>query len=515
MHRIVFAVILAMLSFGAAAAPTPVVVDGRALAASSLATIKGKEYVALRSIGEALGASVAYDPIRKQATITTEFREAVLVIGKPVALVNGERRSLDAPPLLVAGRVMMPLRATALAMGATVGYDRASHSVIVSTRGVNTAPGATATRNALPTANTLEGTVTDVQTDMLPPAVAIDVDHLTYTITVPEGTKIQFRDTHGGSTGSGPLSAVRPGDTLIATVDSGGHLIAIADIFTGFGGKIASASAQNMVLTNGRVVEADPSQTAVMLDGRSATFADLQAGDLVTVRADPRTGKVRDVVALTPGGMRASAVATSSPGVPANTSGSSGGVEIAGVTDDADHAFRAGQTLHVTMDGTPGGTAVFDLSNVVVANRMAETRPGHYEGTYVVDVGTNLVDAPIIVRLQKNGMTAQAEGPDPLAIITSPPSVEDVKPESGSQVNNARPNIYATFATFGDRGMDAQSLKIVVNGKDVSAQATRTAAFISYLPESAFDVGTVTVEVTGTDTAGNPLDFKWSFSLVR
>src|SRR5690242_11771739 len=136
-RRFAFSVILALLALGAAAPPTPVVVDGNALALSSLATIKGKEYVTLRSIGAALGAHVAYDPKRKQATITTEFREAMLVIGKPVALVNGERRALDAPPLVVGGRVMMPLRATAIAMGASVGYDRASHSVIVSTRGVN------------------------------------------------------------------------------------------------------------------------------------------------------------------------------------------------------------------------------------------------------------------------------------------------------------------------------------------------------------------------------------------
>lgn len=513
MRKLVLSILLAVLALGAAVPPTPVVVDGKALSPSALATIHGKEYVSLRSLGIALGAQVAYDKAHKQATITTEFREAVLVIGKSIAIVNGERRALDAPPLVVGGRVMMPLRATALAMGAAVGYDQPSHSVVVSTRGVNTVPGGGSARSALPSANTLEGTVTDVQTNMTPPAVAIDVDHLTYTITVPEGAKIQFRDTHGGSIGSGPLSAVRPGDTLIATVDSGGHLIAIADIFTGFAGKIASASAENMVLTNGRVVEADPSQTSVMLDGRPSTFADLQAGDLVTVRADPRTGKVRDVVALTPAGMRGSS--TSSSGEPTGTSGSSGGVQIAGVTDDADHAFRAGQTLHVTMDGTPGGAAVFDLSNVVIANHMSETRPGHYEGTYVVEVGTNLVDAPIIVRLQKNGATAQAEGPDPLAIITSPPSIEDVKPEAGSQVNNARPNIYATFSTFGDRGMDAQSLKIVVDGKDVSAQATRTAAFISYLPASALTGGTIAVEVTGTDTAGNQLDFKWSFSIVR
>ena len=510
MRRIAALLALAILALGAAPAPMPVIVDGRTLASSALASVKGKEYVALRALGEAIGADVAYDGAHKQATLTTEFREAVLTIGKSVALVNGSKRALDAPPLVIGGRVMMPLRAAVLAMGAAITYDRASHSVVVSTRGVNTLPGGGSSSASLPTANTIEGTVTDVQTGMVPPAVAVEVDQLSYTITVPEGTKIQFRDTHGGSTGSAPLSAVRPGDTLIATLDAGGHLIAIADIFTGFGGKIASVSAQNMVLTNGRVVESDAAQTAVMLDGHAATFADLKAGDLVTIRSDPRTGKVRDVVALTPGGA-GTVSATATPG----TGASNGGISISDVTDDASHAFRAGQTLHVAMDGTAGGAAVFDLSNVIVSNRMDETRPGHYEGSYVVGVGTNLVDAPIIVRLQKNGLTAQAEGPDPLAIITTPPSVEDVKPEAGSQVNNAQPNIYATFSTFGDRGMDAQTLKIIVDGKDVSAQATRTAAFISYLPASTLGGGTVNVEVKGFDTAGNPLDFKWSFTVVH
>jgi hypothetical protein len=433
----------------------------------------------------------------------------VLVIGKAVAFVNGESRPIDAPPLLIGGRVMMPLRAIVQALGASVKYDAASHSIIVSTTGLNTAPHPGPTPPAVPSTNTLEGTVTDVNAAMMPPAVAVDVDHLSYTVTVPEGTKIQFRDTHGGSTAEGSLSQVRPGDTLIATLDSGGHLISIADIFAGFSGTIASVSGQNMVLGNGRVISADKTQTSVMLDGKNATFAQLKAGDLVTVRADPRTGKVRDVVALTPGGMGTSATATPS------TTNASGDVKIAGVTDDAAHAFRVGQTLHVKMDGTAGGTATFDLSNVVVGNPMSEVRSGHYEGSYLIEVGTNLVDAPIIVKLVKGGLTAQAVGPDPLAIITTPPTVKDAKPDSGAQVNNPRPNIYVTFYSFGDRGLNAQTLKLVVNGKDVSALATRTAAFVSYLPASEFPGGLVTVEVSGADTAGNPLYYRWTFTVVR
>jgi hypothetical protein len=491
------------------AAPTPVVVDGHALPASALSTIDGKSYVALRPIGEALGAQVTFDGKLRQATVTTEFREVVLIISKSVAIVDGQPRQVDAPALFVDGRVMVPLRVVAQALGASVSYDSATHSIVISTTGAQTAPRGGPTAPAIPATNTIEGTVTDVQDSMVPPAVAIDVDHLTYTVTVPEGTKIQFRDTHGGSTGSGALSQVRAGDTLIVTLDAAGDLLSVADIFAGFSGTIASVSGQNMVLGNGRVVESDKTQTAVELDGKQATFADLKAGDLVTVRSDPRTGKVRLVVALTPGGIAATATATPS------AAGETSDVRIDRVTDDAQNAFRVGQTLHVIVDGTPGGSATFDLSNVVVDNPMTEVKPGHYEGSYLVEVGTNLVDAPIIVRLVKNGLTAEAEGPDPLAIITTPPSVKDAKPEPDSQVNSARPNIYVTFFTVGDRGLDAQSLKLVVNGQDVSASATKTSSFISYFPQADFPDGSVTVVLTGSDTAGNALYYKWTFTVVR
>ena len=490
------------------AAPTPVVVDGRALPLAALADIGGTSYVELRPIGDALGASVSYDARAREATLTTEFRQVIFTIGKPVAVVDGVARAVSAAALFQNGKVLVPLRVVAQTLGASLRYDAGVHAVIVSTAGVN-APSRAPTAPAVPATNTLEGTVTDVRSAMVPPAVAVDVDHLSYTVTVPEGTKVQFRDIHGGSTGAGGLAQVKPGDTLIVTLDASGNLLSVADIFAGYSGTVASASDQNLVLANGRVVTADKTQTAVELDGKPASFADLRSGDLVTVRSDPRTGKVRSVVALTPGGIAASATATPS------AQGGGADVKIDAVSDDAQNAFRVGQTLHVRMDGTPGGSATFDLSNVVVDNPMRETTPGHYEGDYVVAVGTNLVDAPIIVRLVKNGLTAQAEGPDPLAIITTPPTVTDAKPDPDSQVNSARPNIYVTFSTVGDRGMDAQSLKLLVNGKDVSRQATRTASFISYFPTSDFGGGPVTVELTGTDTAGNPLSYRWTFTVIR
>jgi len=131
-----------------------------------------------------------------------------------------------------------------------------------------------------------------------------------------------------------------------------------------------------------------------------------------------------------------------------------------------------------------------------------------------VQVGTNLVDAPILVTLVKNGLTAHAVGTQPLNIITEAPQVRETAPASGARVNALRPSIYVTFSTLGGKGMDTDSLQLIVDGKDVTAQSTRTGAFISYFPASDLHEGAITVQVKGTDVAGNPLDYSWSFVIA-
>ena len=84
---------------------------------------------------------------------------------------------------------------------------------------------------------------------------------------------------------------------------------------------------------------------------------------------------------------------------------------------------------------------------------MREVRPGHYEGEYAVSVGTNLAFAPVLVRLSKDGLTALAEAPDTLTIITTPPSVGETEPAAGGHINITRPNIVATFVTVGNTGI--------------------------------------------------------------
>jgi hypothetical protein len=71
-----------------------------------------------------------------------------------------------------------------------------------------------------------------------------------------------------------------------------------------------------------------------------------------------------------------------------------------------------------------------------------------------------------------------------------------------------------TFVTLGGKGMNPSSLVLIVDGKDVTAQATRTGAFISYFPANDLHEGSIPVQVKGADVAGNALDYSWSFVIV-
>jgi hypothetical protein len=505
--RLVLGLRLAMLPLGLSAAVpvTPhVVVAGRSLPADAVAVIDNRTYVAVRAIGQALEAYVTTNPAEKLVTVTTLLRQVVLYVDSPRAIVNGQTVVLGAPPRRNGTRIMLPLRALADLFGARVSYKAQTHGVVITfneTQPVGSAP----SLQPRVTTTTYTGTVVAVNAQGRPPTIQFTSQGKAYTASVSADTPIEFRDVRGAMTGQGTLAAVRPGDALIVTLDAGGRLISVADLFASVSGTIASVADQSMVLTNGRVVSAG-GQSQVTLDGKPATFASLRAGDDVTVREDPVSGAVRDVIALTPGGYAATATAT--PQV-----GAQPVVSITHAGDDAARPLRAGDVLRVSLDGTPGGSAEFDISNIFTGSQMREVRPGHYEGEFQVSVGTNITNAPVLVRLRKDGQTALAQTAHPVTIITTPPSVGEIEPGAGAQINIARPNIVATFVTVGDTGMNPQSLVLTVNGSDVTGRAIRTPSFISYYPPADLPSGRVNVRLKGTDIAGNGLQYSWSFTI--
>ena len=93
--------------------------------------VNGTTLVPLRVISEALGAEVSWNAARQQATIRTAAYTVVFTIGSTTYTVNGSNRTLPVAPRITNNRTLVPIRAFAEAIGATVGYTASTHTATV------------------------------------------------------------------------------------------------------------------------------------------------------------------------------------------------------------------------------------------------------------------------------------------------------------------------------------------------------------------------------------------------
>ncbi|MDK2836510.1 MAG: hypothetical protein PWP21_1287 [Thermosediminibacterales bacterium] len=91
----------------------------------------GRTLVPVRAITEGLGAEVSFDPETSQVTVTKGDIEVVLTLGETVALVNGEPVEIDTIPDVISNRTFVPLRFLNEIFGANVEYDAETHMVII------------------------------------------------------------------------------------------------------------------------------------------------------------------------------------------------------------------------------------------------------------------------------------------------------------------------------------------------------------------------------------------------
>ncbi len=78
--------------------------------------------IPVRYAGRALGASVVWDADAQTVTVKAGDNTAVFTIGSNEMVVNGETKTIDTAAVIQDGRTMLPLRAAAEALGATVNY---------------------------------------------------------------------------------------------------------------------------------------------------------------------------------------------------------------------------------------------------------------------------------------------------------------------------------------------------------------------------------------------------------
>lgn len=92
---------------------------------------KGRVLVPLRTVAEALGVQVSWDADKNAALMQRGDDRISVRLGATAALVNEQERVLDTPPILYDGKLMVPLRFAAESLGASVIWDSQEKNVLI------------------------------------------------------------------------------------------------------------------------------------------------------------------------------------------------------------------------------------------------------------------------------------------------------------------------------------------------------------------------------------------------
>lgn len=102
--------------------------------------VNDRTLVPVRFISEVLGMDIAWDGGTQQVTVSGGGRDIVMHINNASYTVNGETKTLEAPPQIMNDRTMLPLRAVAEAFGKAVSWDQTGRLIVISDSEINDWP---------------------------------------------------------------------------------------------------------------------------------------------------------------------------------------------------------------------------------------------------------------------------------------------------------------------------------------------------------------------------------------
>lgn len=447
-------------------------------------------FVPVRRTISALG--LPFERSGKQITTQVGAKTVMLTIGSSVAQIDRQKILLDAPMIDVKDVLYVPLRFFTDVLGAQASFDRHSNTVTIVAQLMGTS-----SNGLVSTGRGFQrfGTVAAVDVLSDPPTITLESNGIVKTIPVAANATIDVQDVNVNVTAPGELVDVRPGDFARVELQKGGHVTRVVDEYGSRNGHIVAIAANEFVLDNGQVIAAGRT-SEIALNGKAASFDQLRPNDQVTVRYNVETNEVREILA--------SRSVAASPG--------GGTVQIADVQSDANHPLRPGDLIHVTVHGTPGASATFDIGSDVVDQAMQQRSPGVYVGDYRVPRGANFDDVALIGRLTVGDTVAQAPAPQTVSASSIGPGIGDFAPGDGSTINTNRPAVYASFASDAVP-VNPASAQLSIDGRDVTSECVRTAQFIQYLPSYSYPDGPIRVTVRVADQAGNTTTKSWTFTI--
>lgn len=176
--------------------------------------------------------------------------------------------------------------------------------------------------------------------------------------------------------------------------------------------------------------------------------------------------------------------------------------------------IEPGAELRFMLAGMTGAVASFGIPSVVDNVPMRETRPGVYEGSYTIRRLDNLApSSPIVATLRMGDKAVTSSLSQPLTLDARAPVISNLSPREGEQlVGNTTTSVSASFDDGGGVGVDPKSVRILLAGRNVTAESNITAQFFSYRAD--LPAGRYTVDVSAKDMVGNTVNKAWTFEVA-
>ncbi len=174
--------------------------------------------------------------------------------------------------------------------------------------------------------------------------------------------------------------------------------------------------------------------------------------------------------------------------------------------------LTGGDELTVRVAGTAKANATFAIEGITRDIPLREVENGIYEGRYTVRRNDNQSNAKIIATLSMPRTTpVTREASQTITIDGAAPEIKDLQPQNRTRVTNRQTDISAVFDDGNGIGVDPRTIKLFVNGVDVTSQSSVNQNFVSYRPTQSLPGNSVNVDVRVADRAGNQTTRSWAF----
>lgn len=178
--------------------------------------------------------------------------------------------------------------------------------------------------------------------------------------------------------------------------------------------------------------------------------------------------------------------------------------------------LRPGTEVRLRVRGTPGASAWVTIPGEVRGLALREMRPGVYVGSHTLQRWGHpegYARAFAVLRSGDRQAVARADLDDRFAQRDQqPPKITDVTPDHGQRVDDD--GLLRIAASFTDdrSGIDPATVRLRIDGRDVTHRARIDADSVHYRDDLAR--GHHTAELVVSDRAGNTARTAWNFAVV-